>query len=314
MSCNKTALYQYTRPKDVPFVRLIKNFAVYDETPVYSGHCKVCKTIYYADHERASTQITGNHERIYLNSAKYIKIGQQLWVDRAFTRAVLDGIYTFHASAAAYAEFWNNSFEMDGRGTVSRRQVWQAFVQESIRLVASASATHLTISDGLPIDEVTKQAYNVLGENGVIKCADDHACPECTHKYKATSDVIQDVNIEDMLGMEQVQQQGLGVEEQALEENDEATPVKMVVLDGIVMGHTVSFCCFYDHHSHTDKNFSIVHMKVVTQTWPMLVVGSIVHSMSWHMGVYAMLHSVIILLCKKHLHVKGTKRNGIDTL
>jgi len=106
-SCNQATLYQHTRPKDVPLVRLIKNFGVFDEVPVYSGHCKVCNTTYYADHERASTEIEGNHERLYLNSAKYIKIGQQLWVDRAFTRAVLDGMYTFHASAAAYSEFWN---------------------------------------------------------------------------------------------------------------------------------------------------------------------------------------------------------------
>jgi hypothetical protein len=146
-------------------------------------------------------------------------------------------MYTFHASAAAYTEFWNNSFDRDGRGGLSRRQVWQAFVQESIRLIASASNTHFTIQDRLSIDEVTKEAFNVLGADGVIGYAEEHSCPECTHKFKRSADTIPDGNVADMLGMEQ----RFAVEGQEHEEVEEGAPVKMVVLDGIVMGHTVSF-------------------------------------------------------------------------
>ncbi|KAM6503968.1 hypothetical protein JOM56_000911 [Amanita muscaria] len=186
----------WTKPRDVPLVRLIKNYTVYDNSPLYSGRCNECNTIYYADHERSQVpHDNGKHERVYLSTAKYIKVGQTLWVDRAFSTAVLDGIYTFHASAAAYTEFWNNCFDKDGKGRVSRRQVWQAFVQESIRMVASASNTHLTIVDGLGINEVTKEAYKVLGENGFIKSADNHACAECTHKHKRTADIIADADI-----------------------------------------------------------------------------------------------------------------------
>ncbi|KAM6490829.1 hypothetical protein JOM56_013698 [Amanita muscaria] len=238
MTCNKSAIYQGTRPRDVPLVRFIKDFTVYDEVPVYSGRCKQCDAIYYADHERAPSG-SGEHERVYVNSAKYIKIGQQLWVDRSFTSAVLSGMYTFHASAAAYTEFWNNSFDRDGRGELGRRQVWQAFVQESIRLVASASDTQLTIMDGLSIDEVTKEASNVLGANGVIRCAQEHSCPECTQEYKRPTGVP-DGNVDDMLGMEErIAMEGQGQVEQPADEGGvEAEPVKMVVLDGIVMGHT----------------------------------------------------------------------------
>lgn len=243
-SCNKKALFQWTRIRDVPLVRLIKDFKVHEKVPLYSGHCKGCKTKYYADHERG--HLAGNveqHERVYLNSAKYIKIGQNLWVDRAFTAAVLSGMYTFHASAAAYTEFWNSAFDMDGRG-MSRRQVWQAFVQESIRLVASSSNTQFAMEDGLSIDEVTKEAFTMLGENGIIRSADQHECSECTHKYKQAADIIPDANrnVSDMVGMEE--RVVLDVEGQAETEqdaDDERAPVKMVVVDGIVMGHTVSF-------------------------------------------------------------------------
>ncbi len=45
--------------------------------------------------------------RIYLNSAKYLKVGQALWVDQSFSQAVWNGLYSFHASGAAYTEYCN---------------------------------------------------------------------------------------------------------------------------------------------------------------------------------------------------------------
>jgi hypothetical protein len=254
-SCSKKALFQWTRPRDIPLVRLIKDFKSYEQVPVYSGHCKECKTMYYADHERAPSNNEREHERVYLNSAKFIKIGQSLWVDRAFTTAVLSGMYTFHASAAAYSDFWNNAFDTVG-GEMRRRQVWQAFVQESIRLVASASNTLLTIKDGLPIDEVTKEAFSILGENGVLRSADHHECSECSHKYRSTADVIPDANDNpaEMVGMEErLFDDGRQEEdEDPDDEEDEVAPVKMVVVDGTVMGHTVSlgYLSFTISHSY----------------------------------------------------------------
>jgi hypothetical protein len=70
----------------------------------------------------------------------------------------------------------------------------------------------------LPISEVTEKAYDILGNKGSINAATNHSCSECTHAYK-----------------------------QSLEDNDmniDAEDVTMVVLDGIVMGPTVSFNYF----------------------------------------------------------------------
>jgi hypothetical protein len=61
-------------------------------------------------------------------------------------------------------------------------------VQETIRNVVQASNTVLELVDGLPIDEVTKHAFNQLGENGIIRSAENHFCSECTHDYKPTAD------------------------------------------------------------------------------------------------------------------------------
>lgn len=241
--CNRSALYQWTRQRDIPRVRLIKGSMAFDEVPVLAGHCKKCKTMYYADHERSALQNGEGHERVYLNSAKYIKIGQSLWADRLFTSAVISGMYNFHASAAAYTEYWNDAFKsMGSAGQVSRRHIWQAFVQESIRSIASDHNIDLTIQDGLSIDEVTREAFKYLGDNGTIHAADRHACSECTHQYRGPDPFLINVEPGAVLGMEEVNPDQIHqvVQEDVNMEDPEHAPVKMIVLDGIVMGHTVS--------------------------------------------------------------------------
>ena len=37
---------------------------------------------------------------------------------------------------------------------------------------------------------MTKEAFELLGENGIIWAADKPACSECTQVYKRTADII----------------------------------------------------------------------------------------------------------------------------
>ena len=102
-------------------------------------------------------------------------------------------MFSFHASTSASKEFWNNSFWNHQQGNsrkLSHCQIWQAFVQESIHSIASASEINLELQDGLAINDVTRQAYSILGENGLICAADQHTCQECTQPYKKTVDII----------------------------------------------------------------------------------------------------------------------------
>jgi CxC5 like cysteine cluster associated with KDZ transposases len=134
-----------------------------------------------------------NAGRLYLNSAKYLKVGQSLWVDHLFARPVLNGTYSFHASVSAYAEFWNNSFWMaqdTNSQKVSHHQIWHTFIQESLCLVATASNTSLILPDNSDIKSVMHHAFDILGERGIITPGHTHSCSECTHPYKATADVI----------------------------------------------------------------------------------------------------------------------------
>ena len=100
-------------------------------------------------------------------------------------------MYNFHASASAYAEYWNNTFGTE-QISVTRQQIWQAFVQPSVCTIAQECEIDAEFDDGLNIKEVTTQAYSLLGENGIIRAADQHACADCTQEYKKTSDVVFD--------------------------------------------------------------------------------------------------------------------------
>lgn len=187
-TCNPRSLLQITKQRDIPRVTLIKGSTIYEGVHVLTGRCPKCKTKYLADREQVITD--GRCTRVYLSSAKYLKIGQALWVDRIFSNAVVNAMVSFHASASAYTEFWNNSHHQGNSKKLSRRQIWQAFVQESIRSIAYASEINLELQDGLAIDDVTKQAFSILGENGIIRAADQHTCQECSQPYKRTADII----------------------------------------------------------------------------------------------------------------------------
>ena len=234
MNCGPRSLVQETRPRDIPNVTLIKGTAIYKNVPVLTGQCLKCSSLYSADHER----VVQNAEKkeytsVYLNSALYLKVGQSLWVDRIFSTAVLNAMYSFHASSSAYIEFWNNSFgtiDKENEYQITRRQAWQSFVQESVRTIASSiNPNHnLELDYGLNINEVTAQAFNCLGQNGRIHSATGHTCGECTHKYKKTVDVVPPDN----------EPQNTTSSSQQMDVD--FSPVTMVVVDGIVMGPTVS--------------------------------------------------------------------------
>ena len=256
VNCNSRSLLQSTRTRDIPQVTLIKNSIIYDDVFVFTGECPTCKTKYSADHERAAEAVeSSRYNRVYLNSAKYLKIGQSVWVDRAFSRGVLNGIYSFHASVSAYAEYWNDSVwkhqSVNFKG-ITRRQIWQAFVQESIRTIAPAYGTDLTLQDGLAIDEVTKEAFEHLGQNGIILPARGHHCSECTHPYKRTSDLRASDDPAATLGVDEdhdvpalqntntsAGQSSSDGSERMEVDNPVAKDVTMCVVDGIVFGPPV---------------------------------------------------------------------------
>ena len=260
-TCNPRSLLQTTQLRDIPRVTLIKGSKMHENVQVLTGYCPSCHTKYFADHERV-LQSNNKHSKVYLNTAKYLKVGQSLWVDRVFSNTVLNGMYSFHASASAFTEFWNNSFWSVHPGDakkITRRQIWQSFVQESICSIAAVSNINVELQDGLAIDDVTKEAFSLLGENGIIRAADQHACNECTQAYKSAEDILPNIDPAALVGVdenraipglvEEADQAATQIADQ-VEQNSpmssneadmdvDHAPVKMAVVDGIVMGPLV---------------------------------------------------------------------------
>jgi CxC5 like cysteine cluster associated with KDZ transposases len=216
-SCKFRHIGVYTRQRDIPLVTLIKGSSILKNVAALTGECTTCHSMYYADHQIHHNR--GSQTEIFLNSAKYLQIGSNIWVDTIFSNALLNGMYSFHASANTYTQYWNNSFgAIDPHNTfkISRKQVWQAFVQHSIRDVASISNTTFETQPNIAIDDLTQHAFAVLGKNGEIPGAREHTCSECTKPFKRT---MQDT-----------------------ERIPGTLDVNMLTLDGVVMGPQV--CLF----------------------------------------------------------------------
>src|SRR6202050_1754086 len=298
-SCKGRSLHINVRDRDAPRATLIKGAKIYEEVLVLNGKCPLCKTIYYADHETSApidkNSGDDNGTEFYLNNAKYLKVGQSVWVDRVFSGGVIHGIYHFYGSSLAFAKFWNDTFwssQKTQSRKITRRQIWHTFLQESMRMVAKSSGVTLEMENGIPIQEVTKQAFIQLGENGVIKCAQNHSCSECTHEYKETADRITGDDPAAVLGVDENHQvpalvgenaelaiqeaaqarlnarlaaqarsnadDAMDVDESSKSSSsaenvesssqssstEEASPVTLVVMDGVVMGPT--HCAFDD--------------------------------------------------------------------
>ena len=251
VTCQSRSIHKYTQDRDISYATLIRGAGQCDQALVVAGQCSQCKTIYHADHEYSIHE--GQEMKLYLNTATYLKVGKKVWVDHTFSNAVVHGMYNFHASTSAFTEYWNMNY--GHFQSLSCHHVWQAFVQESVHRIAEASKIVLELPDKLDIDGVTQEAFKRLGENGILRCAEGHICDECTQDFKATADVIDEVddpaavvgvdehrNVPAFTGEEEIidvesehSDDGMEVDRDSPVEVIRA-PVQMIVMDGIVMG------------------------------------------------------------------------------
>ena len=73
---------------------------------------------------------------------------------------------------------------------VTRHQIWQAFIQESIRIIATAKNIDLELKENFTIKEVTAEAFAKLGNTGIIEPGKAHSCSQCSQSYKAIANFM----------------------------------------------------------------------------------------------------------------------------
>ncbi|KAF9486752.1 hypothetical protein BDN71DRAFT_1437354 [Pleurotus eryngii] len=67
-----------------------------ENVPVLAGRCSSCNSLYWVDHKQF-TQNNGDDLCLYLNNAKYFKVGKSVWVDHIVSQAIVNANYSFHA-------------------------------------------------------------------------------------------------------------------------------------------------------------------------------------------------------------------------
>ena len=88
-------------------------------------------------------------------------------------------------------QFWNDCDSITNSDIrVKRRQVWQGFVQESIRTIASAKNIELELKENLNIQEVAAAAFSKLGHAGIIEPGKAHSCSQCSQPHKPHADFM----------------------------------------------------------------------------------------------------------------------------
>ena len=188
--CEPRGLLQASMLRDIPLVTLIKDNTVFQDVPVLTGRCTTCDTTYHGDHEKFRDK-HNIWNKCYLSSARFLKVGQSLWVDQKFSHSVLSATYNFHASTSAFMQFWNDcNLVTNSNIKVMRRQIWQAFIQESIRTITTAKKIDLELKENLTIKEVAAEAFAKLGNAGIIEPGKAHACSQCSQPYKAFADFM----------------------------------------------------------------------------------------------------------------------------
>ena len=185
--CAHCALLQNTRPRDIPLVTLIKDKIPYTDVPVLSEKCIQCGTTYYANHDHFKNN-NGLWTTCYLNSARYLKVGQALWADRKLSHSILSGMYNFHASASAYI----HNFGMTAISLLTplSKSPSNRFVQKSLRTIASVQNINLELQEDLNIHQVITEAFAKLENTGIIQSGKNHLCAESSQPYKHTTDFM----------------------------------------------------------------------------------------------------------------------------
>ena len=108
ISCGPKAVHQSTKTQDLPKVTLVKGSDIYQNVPVLTGQCaRLCIQQTMRLSEAVSEEETCNR-RIYLNSAKYLKFEQSIWVDRVSANAVVNGMYSGSKKCPNVCMIWKD--------------------------------------------------------------------------------------------------------------------------------------------------------------------------------------------------------------
>ncbi|TFK36766.1 hypothetical protein BDQ12DRAFT_667634 [Crucibulum laeve] len=180
--------------------------------------------------------------------------GWNVWVDCTFSQAVVSAIYSFHASVSTFAEFWNNSFlQHENILPLSHHQIWTVFVQETIWQVAYGSNTSLELLDDIITGDDPAAVVGVDENQQVLILTGDNADLAAQDAAQAWLEAENAIDIDDSFS------------------EFEDSPVKLVVLDGIVMGP--KHCVFENCTQSIAKLAVVQKQKILKLVKSIITIG-----------------------------------------
>lgn len=246
--CENAALKVARKNIEIPKVNVIQGTTMYIGATLVAGKCSVCGATYYPGYDHHPKQGSTGKTRYFSPNATFLKAGRNLWVDRQFAKDCVNSLASF-ANFTSFAANWTKSYWPSNlKGGLTLRNVKECFMQETIRMFSAALNRVFTADYNISLNALTARAFEKLGNSGELPGTRAHHCDECTQPYVAPS-AAGLVNDNAMVaGLDE----GPVARETAQENRDVADQmgnvaaphnhrdVTMIVVDGIVMGTSVS--------------------------------------------------------------------------
>jgi hypothetical protein len=99
----------------------------------------------------------------------------------------MNAIHYFHASFSSYASFWKESFAPGL--ALTNQHTYLSFLHFTICLAAKEQGQEFrTVAHIAPM-ALALQAFQELGNGGILPGALEHACADCHHPYCGELDI-----------------------------------------------------------------------------------------------------------------------------
>ena len=152
------------------------------------GRCRRCRTSHFPD--RYSTQLPFNNETttlcsVYNANATHLRIGWNLWADRAVAITMMGLRYSGHMSNETLAQNFNTR-HCSTPVSLSAKQIWKLFVLHEGILKCAQNGVELIV----PAYAQTHQVAGLInkafhpGLVNIIPGSLSHHCGECHHPHR----------------------------------------------------------------------------------------------------------------------------------
>jgi hypothetical protein len=217
-----------------------------------TSECPNCARRYTVDGSSTLDPLSGSRSHAYTNEAPFLRVGDNLYVDRHFAATQDAAIYRFHANFGSFANFVSDALGSSSptareRYRFTQRQSKALFVQASLRRIAASVGQTFHSQSDLDSGRLAAAAYEALANptpgvhvqlGGYFPAGRSHSCNTCHLPAMAAAPAV----VQMVPG---VGQNGVGLEGNPVAAPVQGQEVSCAAIDGLVVGPYVRSCTSY---------------------------------------------------------------------